>query len=324
MFEHRYHTLAKNELERRKQANESMLRERRREFESKVPEYAKLRSVVASTGAEIAAVALEASDVDSKIAKLEDIQARHKSAAARIKELLLKANYPADYLEPIHSCKVCLDTGIAGRLRCDCYTNMVKRFAADGINSTSQLRLTGFENFDVNLHPDSVQDGSGLNPREVMRYNFEFCKNYAENFRLPYKGLLLTGQTGLGKTHLSLAIAGKVLDSGFGVIYGSAPDLFRKLENEHFGRNDGNTMEWLQSTELLVLDDIGAEFDKDFYLGFFYNLLNSRMESGKPTVINTNYTLGELTARYGDRIVSRFMTFEILQFCGCDVRMMKN
>lgn len=42
------------------------------------------------------------------------------------------------------------------------------------------------------------------------------------------------GNTGLGKTHLSLAIAGEVINKGYGVIYGSAQNLLARLEKEKF------------------------------------------------------------------------------------------
>lgn len=44
--------------------------------------------------------------------------------------------------------------------------------------------------------------------------------------------------TGLGKTHLSLAIAGGVIKKGYGVVYGSVNNIINRLEQEHFGRSD--------------------------------------------------------------------------------------
>ncbi len=49
------------------------------------------------------------------------------------------------------------------------------------------------------------------------------------------------GETGLGKTHLSLAIANEVIKKGFSVVYDSAQNLFTRLEKERFGREGGNT-----------------------------------------------------------------------------------
>ncbi|MCL2070611.1 MAG: ATP-binding protein [Oscillospiraceae bacterium] len=320
-FDVKYHILAESELKQRKQSNAKQLRLRRSEIERRFPEFAKLRAVMASTGAKIVAIALKGGDAESVETKLREIQQENANAATRIKELLVKAKYPADYLNTFYSCKTCRDTGVAGYSRCDCYKNIVKRLAAEGINSKSPLTLTGFESFDVELYPNVEEDE--CNVREIMRDNFNYCKDYADEFRLPNAGLLLSGKTGLGKTHLSLAIAGRVLSNGFNAVYGSAPDLFRRIEGEHFGREKGNTMDSLQSAELLVLDDIGAEFESGFYTSMFYNLINSRMNSGNPTVINTNMTMGELRQRYGDRITSRFLTMKILKFYGNDIRQIK-
>ena len=44
----------------------------------------------------------------------------------------------------------------------------------------------------------------------------------------------MQGATGLGKTHLSLAIARAAIGKGFGVIYCSAPNIIGKLEKERF------------------------------------------------------------------------------------------
>lgn len=320
-FDVKYHVLAENEIKQRKQANLKERERRQRELESVIPEFAELRATMASTGAKIAQVALSQNNDDDIKAKLAVIQADNTAAAARIKELLIKSRKPADYLDPIYYCKICLDTGVVSSGRCECYNNAVKRLAAKGINSTSPLTLTGFETFKIELYPDVEEDG--INIRSLMQSNFDYCKSYAEDFRLPDPGLLLSGETGLGKTHLSLAIAGKVLDNGFNAVYGSAPDLFRRIENEHFGRANDNTMDSLQSAELLVLDDIGAEFSTELNISIFYNLLNSRMNSGNATVINTNLSMVELSQRYGDRIMSRFLTMKILKFYGNDIRQIK-
>jgi DNA replication protein DnaC len=321
-FDVKYHIQAEDELKRRKQSNLKELEVRRNRIEKKFPEIMELRIKMSSTGARIAKVALEGGDTDTK---LEQVRHENTTAAARIKELLMKANYPDNYLDPIYSCKSCKDSGVYNGVRCECYKNTLKRLAAEGINSKSPLTLTGFESFDVELYPDT-KSKEGYNIREIMKNNLDYCKNYAEDFHVSAvsnTGLLLSGQTGLGKTHLSLAIAGRVLNRGFNAVYGSAPDLFRKINREDFGREDGNTMETLQSAELLVLDDIGAEPDRQDYRSDFYNLINSRMNLGNPTIISTNLTMSELKLRYGDRILSRFMTMKILKFYGNDIRQIK-
>ncbi|MDR0222716.1 MAG: ATP-binding protein [Oscillospiraceae bacterium] len=320
-FDIKYYAMAEQEIKRRRRANSRKSENRRAEIERRFPEYRKLRGVLAATGAKIASAVIGGGEnVKERIAAIE---AENLKTAAKIADLLTLGGYPPDYLDPVHSCGKCLDTGIADDARCECFKNAVKRLAAEGINSKSPLVLTGFETFETELYPDEEEKSSGENIRDIMRDNFIYCQNYADNFHLPNAGILLIGGTGLGKTHLSLAVAGRTLENGFNAVYGSAPDLFRKIENEHFGRENGDTASALQSADLLVLDDIGAEFNSSFYMSVFYNLLNSRMNAGLPLIISTNSAMPELEGRYGERVVSRLITMKILKFYGNDIRQLK-
>ena len=98
-----------------------------------------------------------------------------------------------------------------------------------------------------------------------------YCAAYARDFlidryrRTAPPSLLFLGNTGLGKTHLSLAIAGQVIEKGYGVVYGSAQNLLGKLEKEKFSFNtqDEDQQSYLSlvlECDLLILDDLGTEF----------------------------------------------------------------
>jgi DNA replication protein DnaC len=330
MFDVKYHIQAKNEIDSRREINAKKLEARQREIANRFPKYTDLRSAMSSSWAKVVQAALKgrsggSESIESTSEKIKQIQAENITAATKIKELLMNAKYPHDYLDPIYSCKICKDTGNTDNSRCVCYMDEVKRIAAADINANSPLTLTGFDSFELEFYPDSALDGSKSKRsiRDIMRENFEFCKNYAENFHLPNNGLIFSGKTGLGKTHLSLAIAGCVIDNGFNVIYGSAPDLFRKIENEHFGREPGRTMDSLKNAQLLVLDDVGAEWESNFYVAAFYDLVNSRMNSRLPIIISTNLNLMELEKRYSERIVSRLLTMKLMEFFGSDIRLKK-
>ncbi|MCL1831891.1 MAG: ATP-binding protein [Oscillospiraceae bacterium] len=318
-FNVKYHVQAEQELLRRKAANDKKRKVRRAEMDARFPEFVQLRALMATAGAKIAGVVLDGGDPETASAKIEEIRQENVAAVVRMKELLMNAGKPHDYLDPIYSCPMCQDTGVTQYARCECYNNAVKRFASAEINASTHLTLTGFDTFNVTYQPDEVRIDIG-NVREITQDNFHFCEKYAEDFHLPNPGILMTGGTGLGKTHLSLAIAGKVLSKGYNVVYGSAPDFFAKVHDEHYGREVGHTMKLLQAAELLIMDDIGTEYDTSFYVLTFYNILNSRMNAGKPTIISTNLNTNEQELRYGNRITSRFIMMEILEFHGDDIR----
>lgn len=107
---------------------------------------------------------------------------------------------------------------------------------------------------------------------------------------------MFQGGSGLGKTHLSLAIAKEVIDNGYGVVYASAPDILSKLESERFNddKSTDATENLLKECDLLIIDDLGTEFLTQFTLSKIYNIINTRMLLKKPIIISTNLTLKEL------------------------------
>ena len=135
----------------------------------------------------------------------------------------------------------------------------------------------------------------------------------------------MVGETGLGKTHLSLAIAKTGIEKGYTVAYGSTQDFLRTIEAEHFGRAENNdTLNTLLDVDLLILDDLGAEFASPFYVSCLYNLINTRMLEGRTIILSTNLNQNQLKERYGDQITSRITgTFVPLLFMGRDIRQQK-
>ncbi len=95
---------------------------------------------------------------------------------------------------------------------------------------------------------------------------------------------------------------------------------------EHFGRGGSNddTLDTLLSCDLLILDDLGTEFHKQFYQSTVYNIINTRMNRDLPTIISTNLNHNEISALYDERITSRiYTTYTCLHFVGQDVRVLK-
>ena len=133
------------------------------------------------------------------------------------------------------------------------------------------------------------------------------------------------GDAGLGKTHLSLAIVSAVSAKGFGVVYGSAQNLFSAAEKEHFSYGgETDAIDSLLNCDLLVIDDLGTEFYSPYTASLFYNIINSRLLSRRPTVINTNLSFDELEKRYSARITSRFIgSYDMKKFIGNDIRQIK-
>ena len=136
------------------------------------------------------------------------------------------------------------------------------------------------------------------------------------------------GATGLGKTHLSTAIAGAAMRAEFSVIYESAPNILADFQYEQFGRGYSDRTpvrtDKYFGADLLIIDDLGSEMSNQFTVSVIYNLLNTRLNQGLSTLINTNLSPKELVERYDRRITSRILgEFTLFTLEGRDVRMQK-
>lgn len=226
-----------------------------------------------------------------------------------------------DSFEPRYTCQTCGDTGYVNGGACECYRRLLQEEACNTLSGLSAMRLTDFGSLRLDYYDNVVDPKMGVSPREQMADVIAYCRDYTAAFAPNSDSLLLQGATGLGKTHLCLAIARGVTEQGFGVVYGSVQPLIRRLEAEHFGREQGDSESQLISCDLLVLDDLGMEFDTPFSRACLYNILNARLLEGRPTVVSTNLGVNALKERYGEQIASRISGGFVPLLCvGNDIR----
>lgn len=309
---------AEQELAQRRNRALAEREDRHRIAVESVPEILETEERMSAAGlATIKALGMGAVDAKEYIRKLSEI---NLNAQAQRRMFLKKAGFPEDWLDVHYSCPKCEDKGFVNGIMCDCFKNLLKSLEYEKLCSKLPVGSCRFDNFKLDYYPD----GAGTSPRRRMESVLNYCKTYATDFSRRSPSLLLYGKTGLGKTHLSLAVAGKAVESGYGVIYTSAQNLFNKLEKEKFGRSDGNTEETILDCDLLIIDDLGAEFTTQFTVSALYNIINSRELEGKPTIISTNLTPEQLTSTYSERIASRILSnFVMLYFDGSDIRQIK-
>ena len=176
-----------------------------------------------------------------------------------------------------------------------------------------------FEKFDLNYYSKD-----GENSRKRMTSILKLCMEYVNNFNpASSQNLLFIGAPGLGKTHLSLAVMNKVTEKGFNVFYGSADNIIKQMEKERFGRSNGDIEEEIENADLLIIDDLGTEFKTAFSETAVYQIINNAILNGKPMIISSNLSISELEERYGQRVVSRLNSFEVINFIGTDIRQIK-
>ncbi|MGI5967063.1 ATP-binding protein [Anaerotruncus rubiinfantis] len=314
---------ARQILDERRQKAQMRAEQRRTELYRELPRLSEIERMLARTGIAAAQAALAGGGAQEQIERLKQQNLALQKERAQI---LRDAGLPEDFLAVHYVCPDCGDTGYVGQDRCACLAKLLRQLAygklSDTVSGASDCR---FENFSLSYYPDEPSGPYGIVPRRAMDKVLNACRAYARNFTPRSDSLLLCGGTGLGKTHLSLAIAGEVTNRGFGVVYTSSQRLLDRLSQQQFSRDITEDYQQMAlSCDLLIIDDLGAEFSTAFTVAALYNLINSRIIENRPCVISTNLDENGLRERYGDRILSRLLcAYRPLQFYGEDIRMIK-
>ncbi len=238
---------------------------------------------------------------------------------------LKAAGFPEDYLDEKPFCEKCGDSGYIGSSPCSCLMEIYRDEQRKSLSSLIKLGSESFDTFDLSYYDDEYDPKLGKTTRAHMESVYESCREYARKFRSVRYNLFMNGGTGLGKTFLSACIAKTVSQDGFSVVYESAPTLFSRFEAEKFGRGDeeadGEVRRYM-TCDLLIVDDLGTELTTAFTNSALYSLINTRLITGKKTIITSNYDMSELRARYTPQIMSRLEgEYIVLFFAGDDIRL---
>ena len=242
--------------------------------------------------------------------------------------LLAASGRSPQALEPKFTCPLCQDTGVAQGKTCQCVRREMQRLRREEIEAMSSLSVTRFDTMKLDYYPNTRDPQTGRSVRQYMAELLADLQDYAAAFDLDSENLMLTGNAGLGKTHAALAVAGAALDKGYDVIYISSPDFFSRVETLHFGSDPAGEKDALLETvtgaDLLILDDLGTEFNSSFVISTLYSLLNDRLGRRRPTILTTNITDGALLEKlYTEKVASRISAFVPYRFLGDDIRLKK-
>ena len=109
-------------------------------------------------------------------------------------------------------------------------------------------------------------------------------------------------------------------------MYQTAYRLFSVLEDARFKKDETSQAlsDQFYDIPVLIIDDLGTEFVTSYTSAALFDLINSRVQNKKSTIISTNLGLAQIKEKYSDRVQSRiFGDYQILQFFGNDIRKQK-
>ena len=314
-FSRKVVNLVNEEFESKRIKNESLRDARLGEIYSKIPKIRSIDKELSLTSVNVMAFTLGVTD--GLASQISELKAKNLELQRNRALLLVENGYDEDYTDMHYDCSLCQDYGVYGGKLCACYKSRLieEQFKLSGISNL--VKTQSFETFSLDMYESKEEMGQLLG----------FAKNYVKDFAKIKENVLFAGPTGLGKTHLSTAIAKSLIENGYNVIYETAQNIFFDFDNDRFrdrfSDSEPESSKYLEC-DLLIIDDLGSEAINSFTVSCLYNILNTRLNKGLPVIASTNLSSKEIRTKYHDRITSRlFGEFTIKMFQGNDLRKIK-
>jgi DNA replication protein DnaC len=164
----------------------------------------------------------------------------------------------------------------------------------------------------------------------------ERARKMAENFAADYPfvqedfpegGLLFSGPSGTGKTHLSVSVVKTLLKKGIRCLFVDFHDLLAEIRSSYDDLSQTSELQILRpvlTSEVLVLDDLGSQRMTEWMQDTVFHIVNLRYQQKKTLITTTNLAIEPakgisqetLRERLGYKVVSRL--YEMCTFIDLD------
>jgi DNA replication protein DnaC len=167
--------------------------------------------------------------------------------------------------------------------RCDCMLQARSERLLDRARIPARYEHCDLSNFDTH-----VEAGDKSLSRALVA-----AQRFVDDYPVESTGLLLIGPVGVGKTHVAVGIIKELIRSkGIGCLFYDYRELLKEIRNSYNPSVNTTEMEVLRpvlQTEVLVVDELGAERPTDWVWDTVSHLLNTRYNERRTTIITSNY-----------------------------------
>jgi len=199
-------------------------------------------------------------------------------------------------LMAIDDCVLCRGTGWkmvpradgAGlaAVACDCGMEERAGRVMDRARIPKRYEHCDFESFSTDVGATAAHSQSLKNAKLLTQ---AFVRDYPLSSE---KGLLLTGPSGVGKTHLAASALKELLRRGHAGLFCDYRELLKEIQASYNPASESTEMgvlEPIRNVEILVMDDLGASKPSAWVLDIIGLVLNARYNEKRVTILTTNY-----------------------------------
>ena len=157
---------------------------------------------------------------------------------------------------------------------------------------------------------------------EINKKEVEIAKDFTDKCINKYQknGLIITGKSGVGKTHLATAILNKLTEKDMLVLMGRLILLLDVIKDtfKDFSSKEKDIIELYSKVDMLIIDDLGTEIVSSWALEKLYTIIENRNENKLPIIVTTRFNKASLLDRFyqsEDEELSEAVIQKLYQFC---------
>ncbi|MDR2458157.1 MAG: IS21-like element helper ATPase IstB, partial [Clostridiales Family XIII bacterium] len=118
------------------------------------------------------------------------------------------------------------------------------------------------------------------------------------------QGAVLVGSSGLGKTHLAIAVGIEAINKGYRVLFRRADTLLTEMLEAKNNKILLDLSKKIENADLLILDELGIQSYSKEESGLLYRTINERYEK-KSVILTTNLHFSEWGSFIPDEKISK-------------------
>lgn len=256
----------------------------------------------------------------------EKFKEKKQKLREQLHDLLNKHDIPKDYDKPDYKCEICDDTGRVNGQLCECEKKRIRHLKAYKIFKDSGIskarRKETFDKFSFKYYSDDeMVENTERTQKEqaqlILNKAQKFCEDVQGGNYQDVESLYIWGDVGRGKSFITFCVANQLINKGVPVLYRRYDRLISEIQRT-YSKNDVATIDVLEKIfdiDVLILDDLGVEVPSRDSAVKLYQILEERATAHSPTIITSNYSIGQIGGRYNEDITGKRIVRRIAELC---------